>query len=378
MSMSGAWLPLPPAHAELKPLFAPITIGAIEAPHRVLMAPLTRNRAHGDGTPKTMAIDYYRQRASAGLIITEATQVSPMGKGYIDTPGIHEATHIAAWRMITDAVHEAEGRIFLQLWHVGRISHTSLLPDGAQPLAPSAIRAKAQTFTENGFEDVSDPKAMSVDEIKATIDDYASATRAAMAAGFDGVEIHAANGYLIDQFIRSGSNHRDDDYGGSVENRLRFVFDVVDAVTDEIGADRTGIRLSPTGGFNDMSDANPGETFGHLATGLSEKKLAYLHVVEQFGQELSHKDRAVIDHVRAHWDGVYIGNGDYDAASGAQRIGEGNADAIAFGRPFLANPDLPKRFAVNAPLNEPDRDTFYGGDEKGYTDYPFLEESFVE
>ncbi len=378
MSMSGAWVAVPPKNADYKPLFEPLRFGNIEAPHRVFMAPLTRNRAHGDGTPKSMAIEYYRQRASAGLIITEATQVSPMGKGYIDTPGIHNNTQMDAWKKIVKAVHTEGGRIFLQLWHVGRISHTSLLPGGTKPHAPSAIRADSQTFTKAGFEDVSEPVAMTSAQIAQTVEDFAAAARLCKEAGFDGVEIHGANGYLIDQFIRSGTNRRDDDYGGSLENRLRFVLEVVDAVTAVYGAGRTGIRLSPTGHFNDMHDDDPAETFGALVSQLNERDLCYLHLVEQFGRVLTDAEKAVIDHVREAWSGVYIGNGDYSAASGARAIAEGNADAITFGRPFIANPDLPKRFALGAALNEPDQESFYGGDEKGYTDYTFLDEIYDE
>ena len=341
------------------------------------MAPLTRNRAHTDGTPHEIAIEYYRQRASAGLIISEASQVSPMGKAYIDTPGIHDDRFIAPWQKITDAVHEAGGRIFLQLWHGGRISHTSLLPDGRKPLAPSAIRAKAKTFTRNGFEDTSEPIAMSVDQIKITVDEFIAGARHARQAGFDGVELHAANGYIIDQFIRSGTNHRDDAYGGSLQNRLRFAREIIAGVADEIGSERIGIRLSPTGTFGDITDDNPAETFGTLVKGLDSTSLAYLHMVEGFADDQTQQDQRILDHVRSQWTGTYIANGNYDAHSGAQAIESGHAHAIAYGRSYIANPDLPERFAAGAPLNQRDHDSFYGGNEKGYTDYPFMAPEFT-
>ncbi|MEO0612714.1 MAG: alkene reductase, partial [Pseudomonadota bacterium] len=262
-------------------------MGALDLPHRIFMAPLTRNRAHPDGTPHEMAIEYYRQRAGAGLIISEASQVSPMGKGYIDTPGIHNDAFIEPWKKITDAVREAGGRMFLQLWHVGRISHPDLLPGGCNPISPSPLQAKAKAFTRDGFKPTARPDAMSLDQINETIAEYVSGARRAMAAGFDGVEIHGANGYLIDQFIRSKTNQRDDDYGGSLENRLRFVTQIVDGVIGEVGADRTGIRLSPTGTFGDIADDDPITTFSALVKSLNDKGLAYLHMVEKFAQDVA-------------------------------------------------------------------------------------------
>lgn len=366
---------LTPSDDALAPLFAPLAIGAIEAPHRVLMAPLTRNRAHGDGAPNEMAIEYYRQRAGAGLIFTEATQISPMGKGYLDTPGVHDAKHVDGWRKIVDAVHDAGGRIVLQLWHVGRISHVSLLPPGERPLAPSAVRAAAQTFGPNGFVDVSEPRAMSLDDIATTIAEYRTAAENAKAAGFDGVETHAANGYLIDQFLRDGSNKRDDDYGGSADNRTRFLREAVGAAVDVFGADRVGVRLSPTGAFNDMSDSDPASTFAAAVDALNDFGLAYLHMVETFpGEESSADDKRVVADLKKRWKGAYIANGGFDATSAAEAIRNGDADAVAFGRPYIANPDLPVRYARGAALNEPDQDTFYGGGAEGYTDYPFLED----
>ncbi|MGF1453755.1 MAG: alkene reductase [Alphaproteobacteria bacterium] len=352
-------------------LFEPLTLGDLTLPNRVLMAPLTRNRAHPDGTPADMAVPYYRQRASAGLIITEATQINPQGKGYINTPGIHADAHVAAWRRITDAVHDAGGRIFIQLWHVGRISHTSLQPGGVAPLAPSAIRAESMTFTEDGFTPVSAPRAMTVEDIAATVKDYGAAARRALDAGFDGAEIHAANGYLIDQFLRDRTNKRDDAYGGSPENRTRFLAEVTDAVTGVFGPGRVGVRLSPTGTFNDMGDSDPLTTFTAAIDRLTGRGLAYLHLVEKFAVDsLSPEDTALIDALRQRMDGAYLANGDFDGDSGAERIASGTADAITYGRPFISNPDLPRRLRENLPLTTPDQATFYGGDEKGYTDYP--------
>jgi len=354
-------------------LFSPIIMGAVELPNRVLMAPLTRNRAQSDGTPKDMAQTYYAQRATAGLIFTEATQVSAMGKGYIDTPGIHSDAQVAAWKKITDAVHAKGGRIFLQLWHVGRISHSSLLPDGASPVSSTDRAAAAQTFTANGFEDTSKPERLTVEGIAATVADFVKATENAKAAGFDGVEVHAANGYLLDQFLQDGVNDRDDQYGGSIANRLRFVEEVVDAVVGAWSADRVGMRLSPLGQFNDMSDSNPEALFTEVYKMADAKGLAYLHVVEQFpGTAADDAQRALLNRLRSHFTGFYIANGDFDAASGAAAIASGHAQAITYGRPFIANPDLVERYRSGAALNTPDGDTFYGGDEKGYTDYPAL------
>jgi len=357
-------------------LLSPLKLGAITAPNRVFMAPLTRNRALPDGVPAPLAKTYYAQRASAGLIISEATQVSAMAKGYKDTPGIHTDAQTEKWREIVDAVHEAGGRIALQLWHVGRISHSSLLPGGASPLAPSALRANAKTFTESGFEDTSAPRAMNKADIDQTIADFADGARRAREAGFDLVEVHAANGYLIDQFLRDGSNTREDAYGGSIENRVRFLKEVMEAVTAEVGADRVGVRLAPTGAFNDMADSDPKALFLHAVETLNPLGLAYLHVVEQFpGADTSVEERVILDAVREAWTGPYITNGDHTAASGEARIKENRADAVAYGRPFIANPDLPERFAKDAPLNTPDQATFYGGGAEGYTDYPFLDEA---
>ncbi|CAM4042740.1 alkene reductase [Palleronia rufa] len=354
-------------------LFSPVTMGAVELPNRVLMAPLTRNRAHPDGTPWEVAQTYYAQRASAGMIVTEATQVTPYGKGYVGTPGIHDPSHVAAWKEITDAVHAEGGRIYLQLWHVGRISHVSLLPDGATPQAPSAIRADQKTFTANGFEDCSEPHAMTVEEIGEVVEAYRTGARNAKDAGFDGVEVHAANGYLIDQFLQDSTNRRDDAYGGSIENRMRFLREVLDAVTSVWERDRVGIRLSPLGQANDMGDSDPEGHFGAIYKMLSDEKLAYLHVVESFyGTETKSEERDVLMRLRKLYDGFYIANGSLDAETASRVIASGHAQAATFGRPFIANPDLPERFRTGAELNLQDQDTFYGGDETGYIDYPFL------
>ncbi|RFB05555.1 alkene reductase [Parvularcula marina] len=372
MSMTGTTSLPEPRQAELKPLFEPLKAGDIEVPNRIFMAPLTRNRAHEDGTPSELAIDYYRQRASAGLIITEASQISAMGKGYLDTPGIHENSHVEGWKKITEAVHEAGGRIAIQLWHVGRISHTSLLPGGASPLAPSVVRAKTQTFTKNGFEDVSEPQAMSLDQIRQTIDDYARAARLAVKAGFDGVEIHAANGYLIDQFLSDATNQRDDEYGGAIEHRIRFLREVTDAVTSEIAPGRTGVRLSPYGQANDMSASDQQGTYGVAVDVLNGRGLSYLHFVERFSRDIPEDVMAGLATLAERWDGVFVPNGSFNAAEAAEWIAAGKADAVAFGKLFISNPDLPARFALGAELNEWDQSTFYGGGAEGYTDYPAL------
>jgi len=353
-------------------LYDPITLGNLQLKNRVFMAPLTRNRARPDGVPGALAATYYSQRASAGLMVTEATQISPMGKGYINTPGIHSVEQISAWRRVVQAVHEAGGRIFLQLWHVGRISHTSLLPGNAAPLAPSAIAAKSQTVIETGFVDVSEPRAMTLTDIRQTIADYRAAAINAKEAGFDGVEIHAANGYLIDQFLRTKSNVRTDDYGGVASNRTRFLREVVEAVLDVWESTRVGVRISPSGTFNDMGDENPEQTFSHVVDVLNDFRLGYLHVVEAAQGEAPVDQRLsdLFKHLRAAWSGVYIVNGGYDAERGELAVSSNHADAIAYGRLFLANPDLPKRLQHRGPLNAPDQKSFYGGTELGYVDYP--------
>jgi N-ethylmaleimide reductase len=357
----------------ISPLFTPTRLGSIPLANRIVMAPLTRNRAIGDRVPTPMAVEYYGQRASAGLIISEATQVSPLGQGYLDTPGIYSDAQVAAWKAVTAEVHRRGGRIVLQLWHVGRISHVSLLPSGEVPVAPSAIRADTKTFTSDGFVDVSAPRALGIDEIPGLIEDYRRAARNAIAAGFDGVEVHAANGYLIDQFLRDGSNRRTDAYGGSVENRTRLLFEVVQAVADTIGADRVGVRLSPVTPSNDAHDSDPQPLFERAVERIDPLGLAYVHVIE--GATGGARDIAPFDFpaLRAKFHGPWMVNNGYDKAMAERAIGTGHADAVAFGMAFIANPDLVERLRTGAPLNQPARDTLYGGGAKGYVDYPTLE-----
>lgn len=355
-------------------LFETVQMGSLALKNRVFMAPLTRNRANADGTPGDLAATYYSQRASAGLIVTEATQISPMGKGYINTPGIHSPEQVRAWSRIVEAVHEKGGRIFLQLWHVGRISHSSLLPNNAQPVAPSAIRADSQTLTASGMTQVSEPVALTTGGIREILDDFRRAAENAKEAGFDGVEIHAANGYLIDQFLKTGSNQRTDEYGGAASNRVRFLTETVEHVLEVWDSKRVGVRISPTGGFNDMTDDNPLETSTVTTEKLNEYELGYLHVSEtaRASKGSSADDLALSAHLRRLWKGFYIVNGGYDGPKGEEAVRTGHADAVAYGRAFLANPDLPRRLQLGAALNEPDPTTFYGGDAAGYTSYPAL------
>ncbi len=355
-------------------LFESVQLGSLVLANRIFMAPLTRNRADADGVPGELAATYYSQRASAGLIVTEATQISPMGKGYFNTPGIHSPEQVRAWSRIVESVHEGGGRIFLQLWHVGRISHSSLLPNDAQPLAPSAIRAKSQTLIATGLEQVSEPVALTARGIEETLDDYRRAAANAKEAGFDGVEIHAANGYLIDQFLRTGTNQRTDEYGGAASNRVRVLTEAVERVLEVWDPRHVGVRISPTGSFNDMSDDNPFDTFSVAVGRLNDYGLGYLHVVEmaQNSKGPSEMDIAMSAHLRTLWKGSYVANGGYDGPRGEEAIRSGHADAIAYGRNFLANPDLPRRLQLGAALNVPDPTTFYGGGAAGYTSYPAL------
>ena len=363
------------------PLLEPFTLGDLELPNRVVMAPLTRARASQPGdVPSDMNARYYAQRASTGLIISEATQVSQQGQGYAYTPGIYTPEQVAGWRKVTDAVHAAGGRMHAQLWHVGRISHPELQPGGGLPVGPSAIQPEgSQVFisAESGMVDIPTPRALEAEELPDVVEQYRKGAENAREAGFDGVEIHAANGYLLDQFIKSGSNHRTDDYGGSVENRLRFPMMVVEAVKQVWPASRIGIRVSPTGSFNSMFDTDPHETFQALARKIQEAGLAYIEVVEDSFQGNHEKGRpeSVIDAIREEFTGTYIGNGAYSRDEANERINNGRCDLASFGRPIIANPDLVERFQQDAPLNEWDYSTFYGGDERGYTDYPTLAES---
>jgi len=358
-------------------LFTPFTAGEIVADNRLVMAPLTRNRADNEtGEVSDMHVEYYRQRAGAGIIITEATQISPEGKGYFQTPGIHTEGQVAAWRKVTDAVHSEGGRIVIQLWHVGRISHTSLQPEGGKPVAPSAIAAGVKTFTANGFEDTSEPRALDLDEMPRLVADYAHAAEMAKKAGFDGVEVHGANGYLLDQFLKTGSNKRDDAYGGSVENRARLLFEVLDAVTKVWGGERVGLRLSPFSPANGIEDAKPQETFEYVVKGLNRYNLSYLHLVEgATGGSRELDEGESIAALRALFEVPYMANNGYDREMAIEAVGNDKADLIAVGRPFIANPDLPRRWQMNGPLNEGDTDTYYGGGREGFTDYPTLEQA---
>ncbi|MCX5723876.1 MAG: alkene reductase [Nitrospirae bacterium] len=353
-------------------LFSPIQLGPYRLRNRIVMAPLTRNRAGQGQVPQPMNVRYYQQRASAGLIISEATQVCPEGVGYPNTPGIHSDQQVQGWRAITEAVHHEGGRIFLQLWHVGRISHPSLQPGGALPVAPSAIKPEGDVITYEGLKPFVTPRALDSAELPGIVAHYRQGAQHALEAGFDGVEIHAANGYLLDQFLRDGSNHRTDAYGGSIEHRARLLLEVVEAVTQVWGRERVGVRISPVNPFNSMYDSAPEQTFGYVAERLGALKLAYLHVVEMDQSGVTTGQSVDFHRLRDLFGGIYMVCGCYTYERARAALAKGDADLIAFGRLFLANPDLPKRFADGAPLNVPQVETFYGGDEKGYTDYPSL------
>lgn len=353
-------------------LFSPAKLGAISISNRIVMAPLTRNRAGEAGVPQPINVTYYEQRASAGLIITEATPISAMAHGYPLLPGIYTDAQIAGWKKITDAVHAKGGKIVIQLWHVGRISHPSLLPNNALPVAPSAVKPAGKAFTYQGLVDYVEPRALDVSELPGIVADYVHATKAALAAGFDGVEVHAANGYLLDQFLRDGSNKRTDNYGGSFENRARLLMEVTKAVVNVAGADKVGVRLSPVNPFNDMQDSNPQALFNYVAEQLNQFGLAYLHAVEGGIHGGGEAEPFDFEAFRKQFKGAYIANLSYDKVRGNAAIASGHADAVAYGVPFIANPDLVERFKVDAPLNDADPSSFYGGSEKGYIDYPFL------
>lgn len=347
-------------------LFSPIKIGRYTLANRMIMAPMTRSRADDAGIPSFLVSTYYAQRSSAGLIISEGVFPDALGKGYVRTPGIETPEQVAAWKQVTDAVHARGGRIFMQLMHCGRVSHPSLLPEGAQPQAPSAIKAAGQTWTATGLQDFVTPHAMTVAEIAQVIDGYRGAARRAIEAGFDGVELHTASGYLPEQFLSSGSNHREDQYGGSVENRARFVLEVLHAMVAEVGGDRVGIKISPEMNFNDIVDANPQETYTYLVKHLAELNLAYLHVA-LFGASVDYHEV-----LRPLFKGAYLVGGGLNKESAQALLAEGRADAAVFGSTFLANPDLPERFQKDASLNVPNKDTFYAPGAEGYIDYPSL------
>ncbi len=368
-------------------LFEPLQVGRMQLANRVVMAPLTRNRAP-NALPTPLMVTYYTQRADpkngAGLIVTEATAISHQGQGYSDVPGIWSDEQVAAWRKVTDSVHAAGGKIVVQLWHVGRVSHVDLQPNGQAPVAPSAIQAKTKTvLIRDGvptFEDTSMPRALRLDELPGIVNDYRRAARNAIAAGFDGIEVHAANGYLLDQFMRSGSNTRTDAYGGSIENRARLLVEVMTAVAQEIGGDRVGLRLSPVTPANDAYDPQPKPLFEYVVAQLAPLNLAFLHIIEgstgaarDFTQGDAPFDYAALHatYKQAGGKGAWMVNNGLDRALASQSLAEG-ADLVAFGRPFIANPDLTRRLREGADMNKPDRATFYGGGAKGYTDYPAL------
>ena len=355
------------------PLFQPIRYGAIEAPNRIVMAPLTRTRADADDAPHALQQTYYVQRATAGLIVSEATHISQQGKGYAGAPGIHSQRQVEGWRGVTQAVHAAGGRMMLQLWHVGRLSHPSLQPGGGLPVAPSAVGLEGHAFTYEGPQGFVVPRALELDEIPGIVEDYRQAAINAKAAGFDGVEVHSANAYLLDQFLRDGTNHRADHYGGSIENRTRLTLEVTDAVIGVWGAERVGIRLSPSLTINGMSDSNPAPLFGYLAEQLGKRGLAYLHCVEPSNPRGDPFDRIVDPQiVRKAFGGNYIANGSYTGPRARAALAAGEIDAASFGRLFIANPDLPRRLAENLPMNSLNAERIYSGGGDGYTDYPFV------
>jgi N-ethylmaleimide reductase len=356
-------------------LYEPFQLGPITLANRMVMAPLTRSRAESGNVPGPMTIDYYSQRAGVGLIIAEATQVSAQAQGYVSTPGVHSPEQIAAWRQVTDAVHAKGGKIYVQLWHTGRMSHTAFQPGHQAPVAPSAIAAKAKTYVPGtGFTDTSTPRALETAEIPGIVNDFRQAARNAIEAGFDGVEIHGAHGYLLDAFLRDGSNHRTDQYGGSIENRARFLLEVMAAVTQEIGADRVGIRLSPVSPVNDSSESHPQPLFEHVVRELEKLHPVYIHVVE--GHTGGPRDNAPFDYValRKLYTGVWMLNNGYSKAMAEAAVDNGSADLVSFGRLMISNPDLARRFKENQPLNELFADApLYGGQgPHGYTDYPAL------
>ena len=356
-------------------LFDPIRVGEIKLANRIVMAPLTRNRAALGQVPSDLAVEYYRQRASAGLIITEGSQISPEGQGYIDTPGIYNAEQVAGWRRVTDAVHAEGGRIVVQLWHVGRISHVSLQPNGQPPVSSTARRAETKTFTCDGFVPVSTPRALRTDEIPALVASYRDAARCAMDAGFDGVEVHGANGYLIEQFLRDSINDRNDQYGGGIGNRARLLVEVMRAVAGAIGGGRTGLRLSPVTPSNDAAqDSNPQALFEHAVAQLAPLQLAFVEVVE--GQTAGARDFAPFDYaaLRRRFEGAWMVNNGYQRQMALEAVASDMADLVSFGRPFISNPDLVRRLRENAPLNALDTNTLYGGGAKGYIDYSTLDE----
>jgi N-ethylmaleimide reductase len=359
-------------------LFQPIRLGDLTLSNRIVMAPLTRSRAVEGNIPGPLAAEYYAQRATVGLIIAEATQVSDTAQGYADTPGLHTPAQVAGWKKVTDAVHKRGGRIFVQLWHTGRMSHVAFQPGGQAPLAPSAISANGKTYidTQTGFVETSTPRALEASEIPGVIEDFRTASANAIEAGFDGVEIHGAHGYLVDAFLRDGSNQRTDSYGGSIENRARFLLEIMQTVTNEIGASRTGIRLSPVSPVNGSSESNPQPLFEYVVRELEKLQPAFIHVVE--GHTGGPRDNAPFDYqaLRQLYSGIWIVNNGYTKEMAIEAISSGRADMVSFGRPMISNPDLVRRLREDAPLNRIVKDVpIYGGsDPHGYTDYPTLTE----
>jgi len=360
--------------ASTSDLFSPVQLGGLTLTNRIVMAPLTRSRAGSGDVPGPMNAEYYAQRASAGLIISEATQISQQGKGYAFTPGIYTDAQVAGWTLVTDAVHQAGGRIFAQLWHVGRISHPDLQQDGQLPVSASALRPEGKAFTETGFKPHVTPRALETSELPGIVQDYRHAAACAKRAGFDGVEIHSANGYLLEQFIRDSTNRRTDAYGGPVANRIRLVLEVAAAVIGVWGRERVGIRLSPVSpNVSIAQDSDPVGTYGTLVDELSRLGLAYLHCVE--GETIGPRNIPggfSFADIRSRFSGVYIGNNGYDRALALRARSENSADLICFGRLYIANPDLVERLRIDAPLAEAPKDTWYGGGAHGYTDYPNL------
>ena len=360
--------------SEASDLFLPVRLGPYELANRIVMAPLTRSRAREDGVPSPLMAEYYAQRSSAGLIITEGANISPEGRGYAFTPGLYDAAQVAGWREVTDAVHARGGRIFPQLWHVGRISHPSLQPGGALPVAPSAIRPEATSYTGATFEPCVTPRALETAEIAAIVEQYRRAARNALAAGFDGVEIHAANGYLIEQFLRDSTNKRTDAYGGSREHRARLLLEVTAAVADVCGGERVGIRLSPLSPVNGAAlDSDPAATYGYVVAQLNAFGVGYIHVIEGVTQGPRDVPGGFdLQRLRRSFDGLYMANNGYDLALAREARRRDRVDLVSFGRLYIANPDLVERLRAGAPLNVPDRSRFFGGGPAGYTDYPTL------
>lgn len=354
----------------MKTLFDPLRVGDIELDNRIVMAPMTRSRADDQGVQPAFVADYYRQRASAGLIITEATNVSPLAKGYVRTPGVYTPEQVESWRPVAEAVHARGGKIFMQIFHTGRIALPDFLPAGERPVAPSAVRAKGQNYTDEGLKEFVTPRELTPEEIKQTVKDFAAAAANAVAAGFDGVELHAASGYLVQQFLSTNVNLRTDVYGGPIEHRARFLFEVLDALVEAIGAGRVGVKFSPRMPFNDIEERDAEELYTHILKKLNGRGLAYVHVGDFTGEGWHALLRPV-------YEGVYFAGAGLSKEAGEELLAGGLADAVVYGTKFISNPDLPHRFKLDAPLNEPDQTTFYTPGERGYTDYPTLSQATV-